>query len=105
MATYFLADSIRKIRNSIKKVDLEIHMNQGIMIAHLVSLGLYLLATILFYFAFYNVQKNPTSAKANIIGLRVWDIDTTSNFISQAVLCWLFWLLGTPKDNSSSFQA
>jgi hypothetical protein len=53
VATYFLFDSVRRIRNSIKKVDLDIHMNQGIMIAHLLSLGLYLMATILFYFAFY----------------------------------------------------
>lgn len=55
VSTYFLADSIRRMRNSIKKVDLEINMNQGIMIAHLLSLGLYLLATILFYVAFYKV--------------------------------------------------
>ena len=53
VATYFLFDSVRRIRNSIKKVDLDIHMNQGIMVAHLLSLGLYLLATVLFYFAFY----------------------------------------------------
>ena len=79
-------------------------MNQGIMIAHLLSLGLYLMATILFYFAFYQVQKYPTSVRANQVGLRVWDVDTTCNFLSQAVLCWLFWLLGTPKDNSESFQ-
>jgi len=65
VATYFLFDSIRRIRNSIKKVDLDIHMNQGIMVAHLLSLGLYLLATILFYFAFYQVQKHPTSVRAN----------------------------------------
>ena len=105
VATYFLFDSIRRIRNSIKKVDLDIHMNQGIMVAHLLSLGLYLLATILFYFAFYQVQKHPTSVRANQVGLRVWDIDTICNFVSQAVLCWLFWLLGTPKDNNQSFQS
>jgi hypothetical protein len=82
VATYFLFDSVRRIRNSIKKVDLDIHMNQGIMVAHLLSLGLYLLATILFYFAFYQVQKYPTSVRANQVGLRVWDIDTTCNFVS-----------------------
>jgi uncharacterized membrane protein len=68
------------------------------MIAHLVSLGLYLLATILFYIAFYNVQRNPTSVRANIVALKVWDVDAIFNFISQLVLCWLFWMLGTPKE-------
>lgn len=82
VSTYFLADSIRRMRNSIKKVDLEINMNQGIMLAHLLSLGLYLFATILFYVAFYKVQKNPTSVTANIIGLRCWDVDTVCNFAS-----------------------
>ena len=92
------------MRNSIKKVDLKIDMNQGKLIAHLLSLGLYLLATVMFYIAFYKVQKNPQSVVANIKALRVWDVDTVFNFISQMVLCCLFWLLGTPKTASDSLK-
>jgi hypothetical protein len=52
------------------------------MIAHLLALSLYLISVIVYYIAFYKVNKYPDSVKATIFGLRAWDVSVVINFCS-----------------------
>jgi hypothetical protein len=67
------------------------------MIAHVLTLSLYLASVLLYYWMFYYVNKYEHSITLQIWGLRAWDLSVFANFLSQLFLCALFWNLGTIK--------
>jgi hypothetical protein len=101
ISSLFLGDSIRRIRNSIKDVDMAQHINGGIMIAHVFVTVFYLASVVLYYWMFYYVNRNPENIKLNVWGLRAWDISVIVNFMSQLLMCCLFWKLGNKKQLES----
>jgi len=52
------------------------------MIAHVLTLTLYLASSVIYYIAFYYVETYPNNIKLAIFGLRTWDASTIINFLS-----------------------
>jgi hypothetical protein len=92
---YILVVSVLRVKNFFKERNAEDFINTPMLLRHGIAFGLYLLGTILSGVSLVFVNLNPDSVSAYNIFSFFYIVDFLMEFISQILLCQIFWAWGT----------